>query len=119
MYDATLQRNKKNKPREWFNGNLLVAQVGAISKIPFNYGKVTDRSYTETVASLPINFVAVTEQIYTTRIDLPFSSGSKIELHDKQIMTVENVGSDIDEHKALMGLDGLVGYYITLNGGGR
>lgn len=119
MYDATLRVNRKGKPKEWLSGNLLVAKTGAIAKEPFMYGQTQNRSYTELTGSMPIEYVGVTEQIYTTRTDLPFGIGSKVELHDGRIMSIEKVDKDLNERIALIGGDAVVGYYITLNGGGK
>jgi hypothetical protein len=116
-YDPT-KKNAKGG-RELLTGYLLKAAVGYISETPFKYGTVNARNFELTTAGLPLQHVLPTETIRTSRVDLPFASNDKIRLYDGRIMTVQNVGTETDDRRAQMGLPNIIGYIITLSGGGK
>lgn len=113
-YNPFYKKNKAVK-KEYLNGNLLVAGNSAIIPLQFKYGQDKPRAYINQFANgIAIDYVGVTERIYTTRIDLPFAKGSKIQMHDGFIMTVESIDKDINENTG-----DTKAFYVNLNGGGQ
>ena len=106
------------KKLEAFTGYLISAGNGGFVEESFNYRISQNRNYNTVMASgIALDFVEVKQVIYTSEIGLTFASGKPIRLADNKVMTIENVQEDIDENVATFDGVGLVGYYITLNGG--
>lgn len=113
-YNPFLKKNKNTK-KEYLYGKLLVAVDGAITELMFKYGVTVDRKYTtQFSAGIPTDYVSVTQQIYTSRVDLPFAQGSKVRLHNDEIMNIESIDPAYNENNGIQ-----TGLYINLNGGGQ
>lgn len=113
-YNPFLKKDKNIK-KEYLFGKLIVSGNGGIVELIFKYGVSAQRKYTtQFAAGIPIDYVGVTEQIYTSRYDLPFAKGSKIKLHNNDIMTIESVDNVYNENNGVQ-----TGLYINLNGGGQ
>lgn len=108
MYNPTLN---KRKLKEYLNGALIIAEENAIIEYPFKYATVKPRSFTQNTASIPIQYYAVTETIFTSNTDLSVGKNSSIRMHDRSILTVENIEEERNEIGRLTGL------FIYLNGG--
>lgn len=118
MYDETLQNRRNNK--EPYTGNLIKAVKGGLTELSFKYKIIKSNDYFVQNSLLPGHeYVQPTMQIYTSRIDYSFASGDKIRLHTGRIMTLKNISEVEDESKAMFTGDGLIGYQLYLEGGGK
>lgn len=108
----------KRKP-EPFSAGLLTLTESGIIEIPFNYRLSKQRSYSAEATSSGFEFIAVTETIYTSDIDLKFASGGKVRMADGRVLSIKNIEPDHDEMKAIFDGQGLIGYYLYLDGGGE
>lgn len=106
------------KQLEALNGYLISAGNGGFVEQEFSYRIIQAKSMTNVMAGgIAIDFVEVKQSIYTSELGLSFAKGKPIRLADGKVMTIEAVQEDIDEKVATFDGVGLVGYYITLNGG--
>lgn len=106
------------KQLEAFTGYLISAGTNSLIEEPFSYRITQAKSMTNVMAGgIAVDFVEVKQSIYTSQIELSFAKGKPIRLADGKVMTIEAVAEDIDEKVATFDGIGLVGYYITLNGG--
>lgn len=115
MKQIGIMDNGREKP-QLSTGFLLVAKSKRIQRMEFKYSSErTD--FNVTLGGIAIEHTLATKTIYTTRTDLPFAGGGKIELSDGNVMTIESVGKVEDKKKAYFNGDGLVGFNIVLEGG--
>ena len=106
------------KQLEAFTGYLIIAGTNSLVEDPFSYRITQAKSMTNVMAGgIAVDFIEVKQSIYTSQIELSFAKGKPIRLADGKVMTIEAVQEDIDEKVATFDGIGLVGYYITLNGG--
>lgn len=106
------------KQLEAFTGYLISAGTNSLVEDPFSYRITQAKSMTNVMAGgIAVDFIEVKQSIYTSQIELSFAKGKPIRLADGKVMTIEAVQEDIDEKVATFDGIGLVGYYITLNGG--
>lgn len=106
------------KKLEAFTGYLISAGTNSLVEEPFSYRITQAKSMTNVMAGgIAIDYVEIKQSIYTSEIELSFAKGKPVRLADGKVMTIEAVQEDIDEKVATFDGVGLVGYYITLNGG--
>ncbi len=80
-----------SKYKENLSGVLVLIGEKTIVNHSFKYASVTARKYTSVVSSLAGEFLQPTETIYTTTIDLPFSKGAAVKMHEGSTMTIKDI----------------------------